>query len=54
MPPKQKPPQISPPVKKFMEAQTAAELRLGDIGDLLRDYRRLAAALKERDAFKDA
>ena len=54
LPPKQKPPQISPPVKKFMEAQTAAELRLGDIGDLLRDYRRLAAALKERDAFKDA
>ncbi|KLU82040.1 hypothetical protein MAPG_01119 [Magnaporthiopsis poae ATCC 64411] len=54
LPPKHQPPQISPPVKKFMEAQTAAELRLGDIGDLLRDYRRLAAALKDRDAFKDA
>ncbi|KAL8381699.1 hypothetical protein RB595_005808 [Gaeumannomyces hyphopodioides] len=54
LPPKQQPPQIAPPVKKFMEAQTAAELRIGDIGDLLRDYRRLAAALKDRDAFKDA
>ncbi|KAL8408806.1 hypothetical protein RB594_007293 [Gaeumannomyces avenae] len=54
LPPKQQPPQIAPPVKKFMEAQTAAELRIGDIGDLLRDYRRLAAALKDRDGFKDA
>lgn len=52
LPPKQTP-QIAPPVKKFIEASTAAELRLGDIGDLLRDYRRLAAALKDRDAFKE-
>lgn len=35
-----------------MEIQTPGELRLGEVLDLLRDYRRLAHALKNMDAFQ--
>ncbi|KAI1375907.1 hypothetical protein F4677DRAFT_421204 [Hypoxylon crocopeplum] len=46
-------PKIDPPKKKFMELQNPADLRLGDVLELLRDYRRLAGALKDMDAFKE-
>lgn len=36
-----------------MEIQTPGELRLGEVLDLLRDYRRLAGALKNMGAFDD-
>ncbi|KAK8026949.1 VPS9 domain-containingprotein [Apiospora marii] len=46
-------PQINGPNKRFMELQNPADLKLGEVLELLRDYRRLANALKERDAFKE-
>jgi hypothetical protein len=36
-----------------MELQSPADLKLGEVLDLLRDYRRLAGALKEMNAFKE-
>jgi hypothetical protein len=36
-----------------MEMQNPADLKLGEVLELLRDYRRLANALKEMDAFKE-
>ncbi|KAF4585614.1 VPS9 domain protein [Ophiocordyceps camponoti-floridani] len=44
---------ISPPLRRFLEVEDPSDLRLGEVGDLLLDYRRLAAALKEKDAFKE-
>ncbi|KAI2639888.1 hypothetical protein GGS26DRAFT_542201 [Hypomontagnella submonticulosa] len=52
LPPKDTP-KIDPPKKKFMELQNPADLRIGDVLELLRDYRRLAGALKDMDAFKE-
>ncbi|KAI1769540.1 hypothetical protein GGR53DRAFT_472897 [Hypoxylon sp. FL1150] len=52
LPPKDVP-KIDPPKKKFMELQNPADLRIGDVLELLRDYRRLAGALKDMDAFKE-
>lgn len=52
LPPKE-PPKINPPIKKFMEMQNPADLRIGEVLELLRDYRRLAGALKESGAFKE-
>ncbi|KAJ6784962.1 hypothetical protein PWT90_01761 [Aphanocladium album] len=52
LPPKQMP-KIAPPNKRFMEISTPGELRLGEVLELLRDYRRLAGALKKLDAFED-
>ncbi|KAI1647563.1 uncharacterized protein F4817DRAFT_337028 [Daldinia loculata] len=46
-------PKIDPPKKKFMELQNPTDLRIGDVLELLRDYRRLAGALKDMDAFKE-
>lgn len=45
-------PKIAPPNKRFMEISTPGELRLGEVLDLLRDYRRLAGALKDLGAFE--
>ncbi|KAM0738956.1 hypothetical protein ACQRIT_006693 [Beauveria bassiana] len=56
LPPKPIPktiPKIAPPNKRFMEISTPGELRLGEVLDLLRDYRRLVGALKNLDAFED-
>lgn len=39
---------ISPPVQKFMEVTDAGELKVSEIAELLKDYRRLAAGLKQR------
>lgn len=44
---------IDPPKKRFMELQNPADLRLGEVLELLRDYRRLASALKDINAFKE-
>ncbi|KAI1117010.1 hypothetical protein F5Y14DRAFT_404526 [Nemania sp. NC0429] len=52
LPPKDTP-KIDPPRKRFMELQNPADLRLGEVLELLRDYRRLASALKDLNAFKE-
>ncbi|KAI1824434.1 hypothetical protein F4861DRAFT_263476 [Xylaria intraflava] len=52
LPPKEVP-KIDPPNKRFMELQTPADLRLGEVLELLRDYRRLAGALKDMNAFRE-
>lgn len=36
-----------------MELNSPGDLRLGEVLDLLRDYRRLAGALKDIGAFKE-
>ncbi|OLN85810.1 Vacuolar protein sorting-associated protein 9b [Colletotrichum chlorophyti] len=51
LPPKQVP-KVSPPNKRFMELQNPGDLKLGEVLDLLRDYRRLANALKDMGAFE--
>ncbi|KAK4069928.1 uncharacterized protein Triagg1_6723 [Trichoderma aggressivum f. europaeum] len=52
LPPKEVP-KISPPNKRFMELQNPGDLRLSEVLDLLKDYRRLAGALKSMGAFED-
>ncbi|KAI1275054.1 hypothetical protein F5Y07DRAFT_400699 [Xylaria sp. FL0933] len=46
-------PKIDPPKRRFMELQNPTDLKLGEVLELLRDYRRLAGALKDMNAFKD-
>ncbi|KAH8803146.1 hypothetical protein F5884DRAFT_804558 [Xylogone sp. PMI_703] len=41
---------VAPPIKRFMELQNPGELRINEVLDLLRDYRRLAGALKDLGA----
>ncbi|OIW34059.1 hypothetical protein CONLIGDRAFT_611188 [Coniochaeta ligniaria NRRL 30616] len=53
LPPKPEAPKIDKPIKRFMEIQSPGDLRLGEVLDLLRDYRRLAGALKDMGAFKE-
>ncbi|CAK7208094.1 hypothetical protein SEUCBS140593_000019 [Sporothrix eucalyptigena] len=50
LPPK---PALAPPVKRFMELHNPADLRISEVMELLRDYRRLATALKDMGAFKE-
>ena len=38
---------LKPPKKRFLEVQTAGELRLSEVDDLLMEYRRLAKAIGE-------
>lgn len=52
LPPKEPPPRIKPPSRRFMELQNPSDLRLGEVLELLRDYRRLATALRDLDAFE--
>ncbi|KKY39408.1 hypothetical protein UCDDA912_g00619 [Diaporthe ampelina] len=52
LPPKETP-KIKPPNKRFMEMQNPADLRIGEVLELLRDYRRLAGALNDMGAFKE-
>lgn len=52
LPPKENP-KINPPIKRFMEMQNPADLRIGEVLELLRDYRRLAGSLKDMGAFKE-
>jgi len=51
LPPK---PHIAPPIKRFVELQNPGDLRLAEVLELLRDYRRLAGALKDMGAFKES
>ncbi|RFU30617.1 hypothetical protein B7463_g5709, partial [Scytalidium lignicola] len=41
---------VAPPIKRFMEIQNPGELRINEVLELLRDYRRLAGALKDLGA----
>jgi len=42
---------IAPPNKRFMELQNPGDLKINEVLELLRDYRRLAGALKDAGAF---
>ena len=42
---------IQPPIERFMNMKNAEDLRVGEITELLRDYRRLAGALKDLESF---
>ncbi|KAK0621154.1 hypothetical protein B0T17DRAFT_494242 [Bombardia bombarda] len=44
---------IDPPIRRFMDIQNPADLRIGEVLELLRDYRRLAGALKDMGAVKE-
>ncbi|TVY43372.1 Vacuolar protein sorting-associated protein [Lachnellula occidentalis] len=46
LPPKEIP-KIAPPIKRFMELQNPGDMKLNEVLELLRDYRRLAGALKD-------
>ena len=46
-------PKIAPPNKRFLELQSPGDLKLGEVIDLLKDYRRLAGALKKMGAFEE-
>lgn len=37
----------APPLQKFVDAKSAQELRIGDVEELLKEYQRLAALIKE-------
>jgi hypothetical protein len=37
----------SPPLQKFVDAKSAQELRIGDVEELLKEYQRLAALIRE-------
>ena len=39
---------IAPPVQRFMNVTDAGELKLNEVAELLKDYKRLAAGLKQR------
>jgi hypothetical protein len=52
LPPKAAPAKIAPPIKKFVEMENAGDMRISEVLELLRDYRRLAGALAERGAFE--
>ncbi|KAK4180045.1 hypothetical protein QBC36DRAFT_49901 [Triangularia setosa] len=47
------PKKTEPPIVKFMTMQNAAEMKVGEVFELLKDYKRLAGALKEMGGFKD-
>ncbi|KAG6303036.1 hypothetical protein E4U09_001140 [Claviceps aff. purpurea] len=52
LPPKQVTvPKIPPPNKRFLEVQGPGDLKIGEVRDLLKEYRRLAVALKNLGAF---
>ena len=41
------PVKVAPPIPRFLAAKSAGELRLGEVADLLQDYKRLAKALDQ-------
>ncbi|RDL32123.1 VPS9 protein [Venustampulla echinocandica] len=41
---------VAPPIKKFMELENPGDLKLNEVLELLRDYRRLAGALEDMGA----
>ncbi|KAK3171869.1 hypothetical protein OEA41_003953 [Lepraria neglecta] len=42
---------VLPPVQRFMDITNAEELKIGEVTELLNDYKRLAGALKDMGAF---
>lgn len=48
--PQKEVPKIAPPIKKFMELQNPGDMKISEVLELLRDYRRLAGALKDMGA----
>ncbi|KAL9586969.1 MAG: hypothetical protein Q9212_000571 [Teloschistes hypoglaucus] len=42
---------ILPPIKRFMDVSDAGELRVGELEELLRDYRRLVGVLRSEGRF---
>ncbi|KAF7955392.1 uncharacterized protein EAE97_000651 [Botrytis byssoidea] len=48
--PSKETPKIAPPNKRFMELQNPGDLKISEVMELLRDYRRLAGALKDLGA----
>lgn len=42
---------IAPPIQRFMELGGSEDLKVGDLAELLNDYKRLAGALKDLKAF---
>ncbi|GAB0133210.1 hypothetical protein EsDP_00001623 [Epichloe bromicola] len=46
-------PKLPPPNKRFLELQGPGDLKLGEVRELLKEYRRLAVALKNLGAFDD-
>ncbi|KAK0508849.1 hypothetical protein JMJ35_009125 [Cladonia borealis] len=42
---------IAPPTQRYLDVATPEELKIGEVADLLTDYKRLAAALKDIGAF---
>ncbi|KAI9736283.1 MAG: hypothetical protein M1834_001169 [Cirrosporium novae-zelandiae] len=42
---------IAAPIQRFLELKGPGELKMSEVGELLKDYVRLAGALKERGAF---
>jgi len=36
-----------PPIRRFLETREARDLKIGDVDDLLKDYKRLAEAMRE-------
>ncbi|KAL8738833.1 MAG: hypothetical protein Q9181_000437 [Wetmoreana brouardii] len=47
MPPPPVPNKTAPPIKRFMDVSDVGELKVSEVAELLRDYQRLAAALKD-------
>ena len=41
---------VAPPIPKYLAAKSAGELKLGEVADLLQDYKRLARALDQMGA----
>lgn len=53
VPPSPLPSKIAPPLKRFTDVSDAAELKVGEVADLLKDYQRLAAALRVEGKLQD-
>jgi hypothetical protein len=39
-----------PPIARFLEVEDPGDLKISEVGELLKDYRRLAEALRARGA----
>ena len=45
------PPKVQPPIQRFIEMESAQDLKIGEIVELLQSYKRLAGDLKDLGAF---
>ena len=44
-------PKVKPPIQRFLKIDAAEDLRIGEVNELLKDYQRLAGALKSMGLF---